>query len=62
MKQYHKQWKIRNAQQVQKVHEIHKGPVEAVGKMDDKDTILARTHINMVIEIFLTVSYIYFVL
>jgi hypothetical protein len=30
--------------------------------MDDKDTILARTHINMVIEIFLTVSYIYFVL
>ena len=39
--QYHKQRKIRNTQKYQKVQEIHKCLVEAVGEMDDKDTILA---------------------
>ena len=41
--QYHNQRKIRNTQKFQKVQQIHKCLVEAVGDMDDKDTILACT-------------------
>jgi hypothetical protein len=44
--QYHNQRKIRNTQKFQKVQQIHKCLVEAVGDMDDKDTILACTWRN----------------